>query len=374
MSKRKARTGLSRRKALALGSVTAVAAASTLAAPAISQDLREWKMVTSWPKNLPGPGVAAQMLADRITALSGGRIAVKLYAAGELVPGRGVFDAVSEGTADLYHSVPAYWGSKSKGILLFGSQPFGLRADEQDGWLIHGGGQALYDEMYARFDLKPFLCGNSGPQWAGWFREELTSVEDLKGMRFRTTGLASEMCAKLGMAVQAMGGRDMFQALQSGTIDAGEFIGPWSDSALGFYQVCKHYYWPGVGEPSSAEECAINAKVFAELPKDLQQAVGFACQSLYNPVLTDYTTNSAKALPLLVSQHGVQVHRLPEDIIVAMGNAAGEVISDLREDSDPLVKKILESFITYRSAMVDYMVYADNGQMNARQLEFSYAR
>ena len=142
-------------------------ATTAVAAPAIAQNTIKWKMVTAWPKNLPGPGVAAQMLADRIEALSGGRIKVTLYAAGELVPGRGVFDAVSQGTAELYHAVPAYWGSQSKGILLFGSQPFGLRADEQVGWLTHGGGQALYDKMYARFGLKPFLCGNSGPQWQG---------------------------------------------------------------------------------------------------------------------------------------------------------------------------------------------------------------
>ena len=163
---------MKRRDFLRTAGVGAVATAATgaLAAPAIAQDVKRWKMVTAWPKNLPGPGVAAQMLADRITALSGGRIEVQLYAAGELVPGNGVFDAVAEGTAELYHAVPAYWGSKSKGILLFGSQPFGLRADEQFGWLAHGGGQALYDEIYGRFGLKPFLCGNSGPQWAGWFR------------------------------------------------------------------------------------------------------------------------------------------------------------------------------------------------------------
>lgn len=137
---------MKRREFLKTAAVGAGAAA--LATPAIAQERREWKMVTAWPKNLPGPGVAAQLLADRITTLSGGRIEVKLFAAGELVPGNGVFDAVSEGTAELYHAVPAYWGSKSKGILLFGSQPFGLRADEQVGWLTHGGGQALYDEIY----------------------------------------------------------------------------------------------------------------------------------------------------------------------------------------------------------------------------------
>ncbi len=354
------------------GAAAGAVAAGSLATPAIAQGIRQWKMVTAWPKNLPGPGVAAQLLADRITPLSGGRIEVKLFAAGELVPGRGVFDAVSEGTAELYHAVPAYWGSKSKGILMFGSQPFGLRADEQVGWLVHGGGQALYDEIYGRFGLKPFLCGNSGPQWQGWFRSEINSVDDLKGLRFRTTGLASEMCAKLGMAVQAMGGRDMFQALQSGALDAGEFIGPWTDSALGFYQVAKNYYWPGVGEPSSAEECAVNAKVYAELPDDLKQAVNFACSSLYNDVWTEYTTKHALALQKLVAEQGVQVKKLPDDVMVAMGNAAGEVIAELRADSDELVKRIAESFLAYRNSVAGYMVYADNGQMNARALGYNY--
>ncbi|CAN0655143.1 TRAP transporter substrate-binding protein DctP [Nitratireductor aquimarinus] len=361
---------MKRRQFLKAAGVAGVA--TGLAAPAIAQDKITWKMVTAWPKNLPGPGVAAQMLADRITALSGGRLEVKLYAAGELVPGNGVFDAVSEGTAELYHAVPSYWGSKSRGILLFGSQPFGLRADEQLGWLVHGGGQALYDEMYGRFGLKPFLCGNSGPQWQGWFRNEINSVDDLKGLRFRTTGLASEMCAKLGMAVQAMGGGDMFQGLQSGTIDAGEFIGPWTDSALGFYQVAKNYYWPGVGEPSSAEECAVNKAAYDALPEDLQQAVAYACESLYNPVWTEYTTKHAAALKQLVAEQDVQVKKLPDDVIVAMGNAAGEVIAELREDDDELVKRIVESFLGYREGIAEYMVYADNGQMNARAMDYKY--
>ena len=348
------------------------AVASTLATPAIAQGKIQWKMVTAWPKNLPGPGVAAQKLADRIEALSGGRIEVKLFAAGELVPGRGVFDAVSQGTAELYHAVPAYWGSKSKGILMFGSQPFGLRADEQVGWLNHGGGQELYDEIYGRFNLKPFLCGNSGPQWAGWFKKDINSVDDLKGLRFRTTGLASEMCAKLGMSVQAMGGRAMFQALQSGALDAGEFIGPWTDSALGFYQVAKNYYWPGVGEPSSAEECAVNANAYNALPDDLKQAVSYACESLYNPVWTEYTTKHALALTKLVEEQGVQVKKLPDEVIVAMGNAAGEVIAELREDDDELVQRIVESFLAYRTSISNYMTYADNGQMNARAMDYKY--
>jgi len=361
---------MDRRKFLSAAGVGTAAVA--LATPAIAQDKRQWKMVTAWPKNLPGPGVAAQTLADRITTLSGGRIEVTLYAAGELVPGRGVFDAVSEGTAELYHAVPAYWGSKSKGILLFGSQPFGLRADEQFGWMYHGGGQALYDEMYGRFGIKPFLCGNSGPQWGGWFRNDINSAEDLKGLKFRTTGLASEMAAKLGMAAEAMSGPAMFQALQTGALDAGEFIGPWTDSALGYYQVAKNYYWPGVGEPSSAEECGVNSEAFESLPDDLKLVVTLACESLYNPVWTEYTTKHALALKTLVADEGVQVKMFPEDVITEMGVAAGEVIDELRQDDDELVKRITESFISYRDSVGPYMVYADNGQMNARAAVMGY--
>ncbi|SEK69648.1 TRAP-type mannitol/chloroaromatic compound transport system, substrate-binding protein [Roseovarius azorensis] len=350
----------------------AIGGAAALAAPAVAQDRRQWTLVSAWPKNLPGPGVAAQTLADRITTLSGGRLEVNLFAAGEIVPGPGVFDAVSEGTAQIYHAVPAYWGSKSKGILLFGSQPFGLRADEQVGWMVHGGGQALYDEMYGRFGIKPFLCGNSGPQWFGWFRNEINSTDDLRGMKYRSTGLASEMCAEIGMAVQAMSGPAMFQALQSGALDAGEFIGPWTDSALGYHQVAKNYYWPGVGEPSSAEECGVNMAAWNDLPDDLKAVVQLAASSLYNDVWTEYETKHALALRQLVESEGVILRQLPDAIVDDMGKAAGTVITRLREDSDELVRRIAESFVDYRDSVGAYMTYADNGQMNARARVLGY--
>ncbi|SEO25101.1 TRAP-type mannitol/chloroaromatic compound transport system, substrate-binding protein [Pseudorhodobacter antarcticus] len=350
----------------------ATVGAAALASPAIGQDVRKWRLVSAWPKNLPGPGVAAQMLADRITALSGGRIEVELFAAGEIVPGNGVFDAVGEGTAEIYHAVPAYWGSKSKGILLFGSQPLGLTAIEQHGWMLQGGGQALYDEMYSRFNLKPFLTGNSGPQWAGWFRNEIKTLDNLKGLKYRTTGLNSEVMSKLGVAVESMSGPAMFQALQSGALDAGEFIGPWTDSALGLYQVANNYYGPGPGEPSSAEECGINLTAWNELPEDLKQVIEAAAQSMYNPVLTEYNTKHALALRALVAEHGVQVRQWPEEITIAMGNAMGEVITELRNSDDELVRRITESFLEYRKLMVEYMPWADNGQMNARNLAYNY--
>ena len=363
---------MKRRNFFTAAGAAAGAAVAGIASPAVSRGVRQWEMVTSWPRDLPGPGIAARMLAERITALSGGRLQVRLHAAGELVPGPAVFDAVAEGKAELYHAVPAYWGMKSKGILLFGSQPFGLRADEQYGWLLHGGGQALYDRIYARFNLKPFLCGNSGPQWAGWFRKEIESVEDLRGLRFRTTGLAAEMAGKLGVVVREMDPAAMLEGLQSGDLDAGEFLGPWTDSALGFHEIARNYYWPGVGEPSSAEECAINWDAFEALEPTLQQAVAAACKSLYNDVWTEYTTRHASSLRELVTEHGVQVRKLPESVIIAMGNAAGEVMAELREDPDELVRRIAESFLAYRSSVAAYMAYADNGQMNARALDYRY--
>ena len=180
------------------------------------------------------------------------------------------------------------------------------------------------------------------------------------------------MATKLGMAAEAMSGPAMFQALQTGALDAGEFIGPWTDSALGYYQVAPHYYWPGVGEPSSAEECGVNAKVFADLPDDLKEVVTQACHGLYNPVWTEYTTKHAQSLKTLVEENGVQVHKLPDDVIAAMGVAAGEVMEEYRTDSDELVKRITESFIAYRDLVGGYMTYADNGQMNARAGVYGY--
>ena len=298
---------------------------------------------------------------------------MKLHAAGEIVPGPGVFDAVAEGTAHIYHAVPAYWGSKSKGILLFGSQPFGLRADEQVGWMVHGGGQELYDEICMAVSASSrFLCGNSGPQWFGWFRNEINSVDDLKGLKYRTTGLASEMCARIGMAVQAMSGPAMFQALQSGALDAGEFIGPWTDSALGFHQLAKNYYWPGVGEPSSAEECGVNADAWNALPDDLKSVVSTACASLYNDVWTEYETKHALAFKELVDNEGVIPRKLPDEVVMAMGDAAADVIEELRGDSDELVGRITESFLAYRDSVGAYMTYADNGHMNARAKVLGY--
>lgn len=359
--------------ATASAGTAAAAATGSFPTPAIAAtDVRNWDMVTSWPAGLPGPGTAAEALAERIAAVSGGRIRITVHGAGEIVPADGVFDAVAEGSAHLYHSVPSYWRSKSVGALFFGSCPFGLTAQEQSGWVNHGGGQALYDELYDGFGLKGFLCGNSGGQWFGWFRNELQSVDDLRGLRFRTSGLTADMFEKVGTAVQWMSGGEIFQALQSGTIDAAEFIGPWTDSALGLQQVAPYYYYPGVQSPSSAEECGINKQLWDDLPDDLKAAIQIACQSLYDQVTTEYDTRHAESLIQLRDEHDVQVTKVPDEIVIALGNAAGEVMAELRDHDDDIVRRIAASYLDYRAKAVEYMKHSETAFMNARLLPYEY--
>jgi len=355
-------------KSAAIGSATT----ATLATPAISQGRMEWRMVTAWPPNLPGPGTSANWLADKITKMSEGKLTVKVYGAGELVPATGVFDAVSKGAAEMYHAVPTYWRGKSPGIVLFGNFPFGLLAGEQHAWMLHGGGQALYDEMYSRFGLKPFLCGNTGVQWMGWFKREIKSAEDFKGLRFRSPGLSGEMYRRMGAAVVQLPGGEIFQALQTGTIDAAEFIGPWPDSALGFHQAAKFYYWPGVQEPASAEECVINKEKWDALSPELKQVVEVACAATYAYSTSEYMLRNPIALKNLVEKNGVQVRQAPEDVLIAAGNASGEIMAELREDSDPLVKKIANAYVEFRKIVMENARYSETAMANARELPYKF--
>jgi len=363
---------MQRRRFLAGTAAAGAAAAAAFPAPAISQQRMEWRMVTAWPLNLPGPGTAANKVAERITALSGGRLEVRVFGAGQIVPALGVFDAVSQGTAELYHAVPSFWISRQRAIGFFGSCPFGLTAQEQSAWINHGGGQALYDEMYGRFGIKPFLAGNSGPQWMGWFRREINSIDDFRGVRFRTAGIGGEMYRRAGASVVTLPGGEIFQALQSGTIDAAEFIGPWSDAPLGFHQVAKNYYYPGVQEPSSAEEVGINLQAYGRLPDDLKLAIRVACQSVHDEVVTEYDARHPQALKELVERHGVQVRKAPDDLLTALGRSAGEIVREMREDSDELAKRIAESYIAFRKTSAEYMRYSYAGNFDARELPIDW--
>ena len=202
------------------------AAAATVTLPNVARaESRAWRMVTSWPKNLPGPGVTAQRLADRIGQVTGGQIKVELYAAGELVSGLEVLDAVSNGTAQLGHTASFFWTGKMRAAAFFTTVPFGLTPLEHIAWIEHGGGQALWDELYTPFGVKPFMAGNSGMQMGGWLKRKVSSLEDLKGLKFRIPGLGGQMMARLGVVPVLLAPSQILPNLQSGTIDGTEFLG-----------------------------------------------------------------------------------------------------------------------------------------------------
>ncbi len=321
------------------------AGASVLAAPAIAQSVINWRMVTTWPKNFPGLGVGAQRLADRITKASGGRLTIQVYSAGELVPALGALDAVIDGSAEMSHGASYYWQNKSAGLAFFTGVPYGMTSRELAAWIRFLGGQEIWDEIYDGFGLQGFLSGDTGTQAGGWFRKDLNTVADISGLRFRTPGLGGQVWQKLGASVTNMAAGDIFAALQSGTLDAAEFVGPYNDLALGFYQICKNYYFPSFIEPGLATELVVSKAKYQALPEDLQAIIRDCSQAEYDQVASDFYANDPRALQTLVAEHGVIVKQFPDEILEAGAKAASEIIADKRQNGDALTKKTAESFV-----------------------------
>lgn len=327
----------------------------------------KWKMVTTWPKNFPGLGTGANRLAESLETMSGGRIQVKVFAAGELVPPFEVFDAVAGGTADIGHGAAYYWKGKSEAAQFFAAVPFGLNAQEMSGWINYGGGQELWDELYAGFNLKAFACGNTGVQMGGWFNREINSIQDYNGLKIRMPGLGGEVLRKAGATVVSLPGGEIFQALQSGAIDATEWVGPYNDLAFGFYKAAKYYYWPGWHEPGTAMELLINRKLYEELPKDLRAIVEVACRAAYTEMLAEFTARNNAALVQLVQKHNVQLKRFPDSVLRTMGEYSQEVVSAIAQ-KDAMSKKIYESFLQFRGQAVEWNKIGEEGFSLARSL------
>ncbi len=337
-------TGLSRR------SVIAAVGGSPLAAPSVLRagtPLR-WRMVTSWPRELPGPGVSARRLAQRIARLSRGRITVELHAAGEIVPAFEVLDAVGRGVAELGHSAAVFWSGKFEAAPFFLAVPFGLRPLEHLAWIEQGGGQELWDELYADAGVKPFLGGNTGMSMGGWFRHELRSVADLRGLRWRMPGLGGEMYRPLGVVQVSLPPGEILPALQSGAIDAAEFAGPASDLALGFYKVAKYYYWPGIHEPNGSSECLVNRRLWDSLDGELRAVIADACRAEHAYALAESEQRNAAALRVLTARHGVRLRRFPADLVAAARESARAVLERFAK-ADGMTSRIHRSY----SAMLE---------------------
>jgi TRAP-type mannitol/chloroaromatic compound transport system substrate-binding protein len=316
----------SNRRALLRGGGLALLGA--VAAPAIAraQTLR-WRMVTSWPKRLPGPGMSAER---------------------EVVPAFEVLDAVGGSVAEMGHTAAFYWQGKQPAAAYYTTVPFGLTPMEHVAWVEAGGGQALWDELYAPFGVKPFMGGNTGVCMGGWFRRELKSLDDLKGLKVRSLGLGGEVYRRLGATPQTTPPGEILTSLQSGVLDGAEFVGPGTDIALGLYRVAPLYYGPGFNKPNGTGECLINLKVWEGLAGDLKAIIAHACAAEASFALSEMERLNAQALAALTERNNVRLMSFSADVVGAARRQAADILAELATRSD-IARRINDSYADFRS-------------------------
>jgi TRAP-type mannitol/chloroaromatic compound transport system substrate-binding protein len=324
----------------------------------------EWKMVTTWPKNFPGLGYAAENFARFVKEMSGGRLSVHVYGAGEIVPAMEVFDAVSQGVVDAGHGAAYYWKGKIPAAVFFTTVPFGMTAQEMNGWLHYGGGLELWQEVYAPYNLVPMAGGSTGVQMAGWFNKEINSIEDIKGLKMRIPGLAGEVFAAAGGTAVTIPGGELYTSMQTGVIDALEWVGPYNDRSLGFQEVATYYYYPGWHEPGAMLEFVFNKDSLRALPDDLQAIVRVAARAVNQDMLDEYTARNNDALRSLIDQ-GVQLRKLPDDVLAALWAGTRDALDKLAE-SDPAAAKVYESYRKFYKGVRNYHHISEQAYINAR--------
>ena len=344
----------------------AKSAEKIIGAPNISKGLKQFRMATTWPKDFPGLGQMPNRFSKALHDMSDGRIDVKVYAAGELVGALECFDATSTGAADMYHGAEYYWQGKSKGFSFFTAVPMGMTASEIMGWIDHGGGQKLWDELSASFNIKPFQAGNTGHQTGGWFKREMNSLEDFKGLRFRMPGIGGEVLRRLGAAPVNMPGGEIYQALQSGLLDGTEWVGPWNDYAFGFYREAPYYYAPGFHEPGASLAIGINMDVWNNFSASEQAMISFACKAANDASLGEYTYENAKALNILKNEHGIVPRFFSDDIMIKIGKISEDVVRELGS-SDKRTQKIYDAYLAARNEYRGWTEMSDGRYIRARQ-------
>ena len=352
------------RRNFALG--VGAAAAGVIAAPVVAraQSLK-WRMVTSWPRRLPGPGMSAERIAERVRAMSDGRIDISVFAAGEVVPAFEVLDAVGNGVADIGHTASFYWQGKMPAAAFFTTVPFGLTPSEHVAWIDAGGGQALWDELYTPFGVKPFMGGNTGVCMGGWFRREIMSLADLRGLKLRSLGLGGEIYRRLGATPQTTPPAEILTSLQSGVIDGVEFVGPGTDIALGLYRVAPFYYYPGFNKPNGTGECIVARKVWDALSTDLKAVVAHACAAEANFALAEMERLNAQALTALVGEHGVKLTAFPDDLVGAARKQAGDVLGELAA-RNAMTGKVHASYTAFRERSAPWSRVSIEAVLRAR--------
>lgn len=339
-----------------------------------SQELSEvkqeftWSLVTTWPKNYPGLGMAPERFAELVEEMSAGNLTIKVFGAGELVPAMGVFDAVSNGSAEMGHGGAYYWKGKIPAAQFFAGVPFGLTANEINAWVNRGGGLELWQEIYKPFNLLPFPGGNTGTQMFGWFNKEINSLEDIKGLKMRIPGIGGEVFQRAGGVPVNIPGGELYTALQTGTIDATEWVGPYNDLAFGFHQIAEYYYYPGWHEPGSMLEFMVNLDAWNELPETLKTIVRTAAQAVNQDLLDEYTAMNNKALGELVNKHGVKVLPLPQEVLREFKNISETVLKELASE-DESFKKVYEHYLDFKKNVINYHEISEDAFVEIRSTE-----
>ena len=349
------------------GISSALAAVSAFPAPAIAQGVKELKLVTSWPKGFPGLGTSAESLAKRITDTSGGKLNVKIFASGELVKAFEVFDAVSAGLADMYHSAEYYWVEKSPAFAYFGTVPYGLTASEMNSWINWGGGQKLWDELSAQHGLKCLLASNTGVQMGGWFNKEINSVKDYNELKIRMPGLGGKVLSQLGAVVINVPGGKIVSSLQSGAIDASEWVGPWNDLKLGLHTAGKYYYYPGIHEPGTALALGINKDVWEGLTKEQRSIIESCAAAEYSQSVAFFNAQNTSALEELKTKHNVDIRKFDDAILKALGPISREVLAASSKHDD-LSRRVYESFLKFRKSAIAWGDLSERAYLNARSI------
>ena len=333
--------------------------------PLTSNETFEWKMVTTWPKNFPGLGTGAEFLARTIEDMSSGRIKIKVYGAGEIVPAFEIFDAVTAGTAEMGHGSAYYWKGKNAAFQFFSTVPFGMTVNEMNAWLYHGGGMELWQEAYAPFGLVPMAAGNTGVQMGGWFNKEINSLSDLDGLKMRIPGLGGEVLRLAGGTPVNVPGGDLFVSLQNGVIDATEWVGPYNDLAFGLHKAARYYYSPGWHEPGTTLECFVNQDAFETLPADLQSIVLMAARVANQDMMLEYVARNNDALETLVHEHKVDVRQFPADVIEKLRGLSEQVVENVVGD-DPFARKIYDSYQRFLSKSKAWYNLSERAYLNLR--------
>src|SRR3954470_11416601 len=337
----------SRRKFLARAG--AGAAAAVVAAPAIAQALPEvrWRCASSFPKSLDTIYGGGEVIAKRVAAITGGKFQIRVFGAGEIVPAFGTVDAVQQGTVECTHTAGYYFVGKNRAFAFDTTVPFGMNQRQQNAWIYWGGGLQLMREFFRNFNMISFPAGNTGTQMGGWFRKELKSVNDLKGLKMRIAGLGGEVMARLGAVPQQIAGGDIYPALERGTIDAAEWVGPYDDEKLGFFKIAPHYYYPGWWEACSMYSLMVNIKEWEKLPKEYQAALEAACYEANIDMMAQYDAKNVPALQRLV-KNGVKLHQFSQEILRAAQKAAYELYED-EASKNPAWKKLYEPWKKFRT-------------------------